>query len=59
MTNTEEKLTAEKVDEIRAKEIRFDDISELMEADFSKGYFKYLKSIKKSMGYKNNDFRRN
>jgi uncharacterized protein (DUF4415 family) len=49
MKNTVEKLTAEKVAEIRAKGINFDDISELTEEDFARGHFKYWKPVKKSI----------
>lgn len=52
MTNTAEKLTAEKVAEIRAKGINFDDIPELTEEDFSKGHFKYWKPVKKSITFR-------
>lgn len=41
MTPTADKLTAEKVAEIRAKGINFDDIPELTEEDFATGHFKY------------------
>lgn len=41
MTPTADKLTAEKVAEIRAKGINFDDIPELTEEDFARGHFKY------------------
>ena len=49
MKNTVEKLTAEKVAEIRAKGINFDDIPELTEEDFARGHFKYWKPVKKSI----------
>lgn len=49
MKNDVEKLTAEKVAEIRAKEINFDDIPELKEEDFARGHFKYWKPVKKSI----------
>jgi uncharacterized protein (DUF4415 family) len=49
MKNTVEKLTAEKVAEIRAKGINFDDIPELTEEDFARGHFKYWKPVKKSV----------
>lgn len=52
MTNTANKLTAEKVAEIRAKGINFDDIPELTEKDFSRGHFKYWKPIKKSITFR-------
>lgn len=39
-------LTAEKVAELR-ENIDFSDIPELTEADFERGYFKYLKPKKK------------
>ena len=47
--NDLEKLTAEKVAEIRAKGINFDDIPELTEEDFARGHFKYWKPVKKSI----------
>ena len=49
MKNTVEKLTAEKVAEIRAKGINFDDIPELTEEDLARGHFKYWKPVKKSV----------
>lgn len=49
MKNTVEKLTAEKVAEIRARGINFDDIPELTEEDFARGHFKYWKPVKKSI----------
>ncbi len=49
MKNDVEKLTAEKVAEIRAKGINFDDIPELTEEDFARGHFKYWKPVKKSI----------
>ena len=49
MTNTVAKLTAEKVEEIKANGISFDDIPELTEDDFAKGHFKYLKPKKKAV----------
>lgn len=52
MTNTAEKLTAEKVAEIRAKGINFDDIPELTEEDFARGHFKYWKPVKKSITFR-------
>lgn len=52
MTNTAEKLTAEKVSEIKAKGINFDDIPELTEEDFARGHFKYWKPMKKSITFR-------
>lgn len=49
MKNDVEKLTAEKVAEIRTKGINFDDIPELTEEDFARGHFKYWKPVKKSI----------
>ncbi|WP_297648778.1 BrnA antitoxin family protein [uncultured Treponema sp.] len=49
MKNSVEKLTAEKVAEIRNKGINFDDIPELTEEDFARGHFKYWKPVKKSI----------
>ena len=45
MKNDVEKLTAEKVAEIRAKGINFDDIPELTEEDFARGHFKYWNEV--------------
>ena len=52
MKNTVEKLTAEKVAEIRAKGINFDDIPELTEEDFARGHFKYWKPAKKPVSFR-------
>ncbi|QTQ11404.1 BrnA antitoxin family protein [Treponema parvum] len=52
MTFTAEKLTAERVSEIEAKGINFDDIPELTEEDFARGHFKYLKPLKKSVSFR-------
>lgn len=52
MTLTAEKLTAEKVAEIREKGINFDDIPELTEEDFARGHFKYLKPMKKQIAFR-------
>ena len=46
-------FTAEKVAEIRAEEINFDDIPELTEEDFARGYFKYRKPMKKAVTFRN------
>ena len=52
MTNISEKLTAEKVSEIMARGINFDDIPELTEEDFARGHFKYWKPVKKSITFR-------
>lgn len=52
MTNTAGKLTAERVAEIRAEGINFDDIPELTEEDFARGHFKYWKPVKKSITFR-------
>lgn len=52
MTLTAEKLTAEKVSEIRAKGINFDDIPELTDQDFARGHFKYVRPIKKAVSFR-------
>ena len=52
MTHTAEKLTAEKVAEIRAKGINFDDIPELTEEDFARGHFKYWNPMKKAVTFR-------
>ena len=46
-------FTAEKVAAIRAEGINFDDIPELTEEDFARGYFKYRKPMKKAVTFRN------
>lgn len=50
MKNTVEKLTAEKVAEIRAKGINFDDIPEIK--DFSNGHLRNWKPAKKPVSFR-------
>ncbi|WP_433153498.1 hypothetical protein [Treponema socranskii] len=38
---------------IRAEGINFDDIPELTEEDFARGYFKYRKPMKKAVTFRN------
>ena len=52
MTPTADKLTAEKVAEIEAKGINFDDIPELTEEDFAAGHFKYMRPLKKAISFR-------
>lgn len=51
MTNTVKPFTAERVAELR-KNINFDDIPELTEEDFARGYFKYGKPVKKPVSFR-------
>ncbi|MBC6720946.1 hypothetical protein [Treponema sp. Marseille-Q4130] len=46
-------FTVEKVAAIRAEGINFDDIPELTEEDFARGYFKYRKPMKKAVTFRN------
>ena len=52
MTNTAEKLTNEKITEIEAKGINFEDIPELTEEDFARGHLKYWKPVKKPVSFR-------
>ncbi len=47
--NNKNKLTVERIDEIKAREIDFSDIPELTEEDFKRGSFRNFKPRKKQI----------